>query len=389
MLASLREYDTSGELAATWTRPVPVALYLTPENADVHVFQDHIDATGDRQRKLHEPHARHAWELVPGTYLFVIRGSAEHEEVRYPLRVAPGTERLGIALRLPTVHEVPDGMVYMPPGDYFLGHGQGPRQERERTGMYATRAVHQRTAPGLFIARYETTLTQWMQFLDSLPADERARYLPDASDDDMAVRLTTTGDGYRLHYQPSPSEEQQLLTDFTGTRRELIRYPARESPAVYNWHKFPVTGISPVEIQVYLSWLDSTGQVPGARLCTEAEWLHAARGADTRRFPHGNTLNPEDANFDDTYGRTTGAYGFDEVGSHPASMSPYGVHDMSGNAREVTHSLDEAHGFMTRSGSYLRGDITNVIINRDPTARTQKRADMGFRVCADVPGHLR
>jgi iron(II)-dependent oxidoreductase len=93
--------------------------------------------------------------------------------------------------------------------------------------------------------------------------------------------------------------------------------------------KFPVLGVNWDAATAYCNWLSiKTGKK--YRLPTEAEWEKAARGTDQRRFPWGNTISYEHANY-------AGAQKFDtgkEVGSYPKGVSPYGAMDMGGNVME-------------------------------------------------------
>ena len=133
----------------------------------------------------------------------------------------------------------------------------------------------------------------------------------------------------------------------------------------------------------YVAWLAATGRVPHARLCDELEWERAARGADGRRFPHGDRLLPDDADIDETYDRDH--QGPDEVGAHPASNSPFGVTDMAGNALEWVMSGSEV---TLRGGDWTAGPATAFTMNETATQRDRHEVYQGIRLCADPPASV-
>jgi formylglycine-generating enzyme required for sulfatase activity len=141
-----------------------------------------------------------------------------------------------------------------------------------------------------------------------------------------------------------------------------------------------VSGVSADDAAAYAAWLDRSGRLPGARLCGEAEWERAAAGADGRRYPHGDVLDPDEANFLATYGE--GSAGPDEVGSHPASESPFGVQDMVGNVFEFTRLAPGSPVHVARGGAFAYDALTTQIANRVVAEPGFLGLYVGFRVCA-------
>ena len=165
---------------------------------------------------------------------------------------------------------------------------------------------------------------------------------------------------------------------------EPLRIPGRPP---LRWESLPVAYRTDAEVQDYLAWLQETGRVVGARLCREREWERAARGADERRYPHGDVLRPGDGNIDETFGRDPRAMGPAEVGAYPLVRSPFGVDDLLGNSWEPTLSEDGER--ILRGGCFFQDRQVARSANREPAAGLGRSVYVGLRVCAATPAELR
>ena len=390
-LAVLRErlavYDPG--LAARWQRPGRVVVETWPAGlaAELHEYQPDAEGGLTLAPRGPLPAAPATAHLRPGSYLVVVPAQGQHPEVRHPFWLAPGRnldpDPVVLRIAVPAAREVPADMVYVSEGWYWSGFGGDEIREPIRAWQLST-PPHQRRTGGFFIARHETTYAQWIEFVRALPPGERAARMPLAELDGTQVALLDSGGELVFRYRVESSQEP-----YTARVGERVRYRQRGHRVQQDWLRFPVTGVSGDDIDAYARWLSDRGVVPGARMCREDEWERAARGADLRVFPHGDRLDPDDANIDLTYGRKSGAYGLDEVGSHPRSQSPFGLDDMMGNAREMTRSILEVNKLAQRSGSFFHARPTNLIVNREVQLATQRNPFVGFRICAEPPPHLR
>ncbi|MGB8981253.1 MAG: SUMF1/EgtB/PvdO family nonheme iron enzyme, partial [Anaerolineales bacterium] len=66
----------------------------------------------------------------------------------------------------------------------------------------------------------------------------------------------------------------------------------------------------------------------GAALPSEAQWEKAARGTDGRTYPWGEGISCNLAVYEGC------SRDVEHIGDHPNGISPFGIHDMSGNVWE-------------------------------------------------------
>ena len=378
VFARLQLYDTEGSRISKLTEPAVLDIAVEPADTEIEIGRYVLD----KKQKYHlaDIHRLGATPLMgqtlpPASYLLTFRKSG-HEEVRYPILVSHG-ERLKIDFRVPKSGSIPAGYVYIPPGRFLFGSAA---DEIIRAGTLSTVPLHTVQTQGYLISRTEVTFGDFLHFAHTASKEERSK-LPILSNEKNSVFLRESiPEQWALRVQHA-SEITETAQDGTWL------YKNRKTHSQADWKKLPLGGINAYDAQIFIDWLSSAGKLYGARFCTEHEWERAARGADSRDFPHGNRLDPHEANFDETYGQDGKSAGPDMVGTYPDSMSPFGIMDMSGNVFEWTHSSLSKGQILVRSGAFWQPKFTANIANRSAMDSSFRDSMLGLRICISAPSN--
>lgn len=347
LIMRLANYDRDGKRRAEWAAPGrlvvrgPAGVPITLEDGQLGIGSADV-------------------ELVPGSYVLTFGN-----ELRATALVSRG-KTTELVVEPPP--RVPAGFVYIPPGSFLYGTSA---DEALRTDFFDTAPLHERRTGAYAIARYEVTIADWLAYAEATP-DAPVPNIPASASG--AIVIERDGAKWKFAFQPQSKR-------YAAAWGEPIEYTGRTKQVTQDWRKLPVTGISAKHAEAYAAWLDRTGKVPGARLCNELEWVRAARGSDGRGFPTGDRIDLAEANFDTTH--TRDLMGLDEIGSHPESQSPYGLHDTVGNAFEWTVG-ERAGEYVGRGGSFYHDRKTANLANRYVLTGDAKDTSLGVRLCASV-----
>jgi toxoflavin biosynthesis protein ToxD len=196
---------------------------------------------------------------------------------------------------------------------------------------------------------------------------------------------------YEIAKYPVTNEEYHTFTSDMAYRlpRDWTGFTYRDDT-----ENHPVVGVSKVDAEAYIGWLNQkTGM--DFRLPTEAEWERAARGADGRIFPWGNTFDPWRCNTAESVKKGTTPVGF----YSPGGDSPSGTVDMVGNVWEWTQSLflpypfklgnrmDEAKArgrYVVRGGAWYYSRKLARCAAREGIVTDYLSSSIGFRLARSI-----
>jgi formylglycine-generating enzyme required for sulfatase activity len=357
--------DDDGSRRARLSAPAHLRVTTSPPGANVSLHRVRVEGGRRVEDSGRAIGLDSRLELEPGSY--VLDASARGlYPTRLPVRLVRADDQ-SVVIRMPSATEVPAGFVYVPEGVSLLG---APEVETVRQ-VTSAQPEHAVPVDGFFIAEHEVTFSEYIEFLTTLPPQERETRRPHSK----SVDLMFAPDG-------SP---MLTLERASAQRGEPLCRPKRSVRRCQDWLRMPIGAISWEDGVAYEAWL-AAARVPGARLCTEREWERAARGADGRTFPWGDDLRPGDTNFEATYAFDGEQSGEDEVGSFPVDRSPFGVFDLAGNNTEwVLDTLDASRAafHVMRGGAWLADEFGTHSASRITNGRHPDY--VGLRSCASIP----
>jgi sulfatase modifying factor 1 len=219
----------------------------------------------------------------------------------------------------------PQGMVWIPGGEFYMGDEEIPDAEE----------VHLVYMDGFWMDKYEVINEQYAVFVSKTGYVTDAEKQPDPKDFPK-VPLKGLKPFSIVFKTPAPGEYdlERHLGWWDIRYGACWKHPEGPSSSTKGRENHPVVHISYNDAAAYCQWA-------GKRLPTEAEWEFAARGGlNRKKFPWGDELKPDgkwmanvwQGNFPLENSKEDGFEGTAPVGSFPANG--YGLHDMAGNAWE-------------------------------------------------------
>jgi sulfatase modifying factor 1 len=235
----------------------------------------------------------------------------------------------------PAPAEAPEGMVWIPGGEYSMGAAD-PREMNHGgpDAMDDARPIHRVYVDGFWMDKVEVTNEEYARFVKATGYKTVAERTPRAEDFPGAPpeNLVAGSVVFTPTSQPVPlNDHYQWFAYIKGAN---WRHPTSPASSIKGSEKYPVVQIAYEDAETYAKWA-------GKRLPTEAEWEFAARGGLTGKiYIWGDELNPNGKWMANSYQgqfpikevSEDGAEGITKVAKYPANG--YGLYDMAGNVWE-------------------------------------------------------
>ncbi|HET6203394.1 MAG TPA: protein kinase [Planctomycetota bacterium] len=262
-----------------------------------------------------------SFRAPPGSYLFLLRMEG-YDDLRLPLLHAVD-EKSEVRVQMLPEGTTPPGFVWIPPGRFVVGGDPEAPRSTER-GV--------RELGGFWIARTETTVGEYLEFLNDPAVLSTIEKTLDPGAGIRIPRISTFRDAWRR-----------------GDRSVECSLDPR----------WPVFGVGWEDAVAFGQWRTEKARARGERwsyeLPTEEEWEKAARGVDGRKFPWGDAFD---------WDSVMGGLSRPEV-TRPEPVarfirgeSPWGLEDMAGGAMEWCAGwVREGEVHPQRGGAWAEGSI--------------------------------
>ncbi|MBI4613426.1 MAG: SUMF1/EgtB/PvdO family nonheme iron enzyme, partial [Planctomycetes bacterium] len=269
------------------------------------------------------------FDLTTGGYLVLAQAQGTLE-VRLPVWLERGfEENRDVTIPLPS--EAPAGFVFVPPGWAKLG------EEGKRTWI----------DHGFFIAKAELTWREYEEFL---------------------VAQGTARSKYEPHYWTA------------GNVQEVVPASARKSD-------HPVFGVSHDDLVAYCLWRSARNPAWEFSLPSSEEWEWAARGADGRTYPWGDSFDRARVNLQGDRTEFSLDTLTERAGSHPEGRSVFDSLQMADNLKEWTDTNRGGTSFELRGGCWGSPDPEARCWFSVASASDNRIANIGGRVVAVAGTH--
>jgi formylglycine-generating enzyme required for sulfatase activity len=225
--------------------------------------------------------------------------------------------------RTPAPGPAPDGMVWIPGGEFWMGCAD--------CGMPDALPVHLVSVPGFWMDATPVTNAEFNAFVTATKYVTVAERRPDPKDF-PGVPPDKLVPGSVVFTPPAhPVSLEDFSKWWSYVPGADWRHPEGPASNLKGLERHPVVHVAWEDAAAYAAWAKK-------RLPTEAEFEFAARGGlDRNIYPWGNELKPQarvpaniwEGHFPDANSRADGYFKTSPVTAFPAN--PYGVYDAGGN----------------------------------------------------------
>jgi formylglycine-generating enzyme len=244
-----------------------------------------------------------------------------------------------VASTTPAPTQAPEGMVWIPGGEYSMGAADPTGMDMNEVGMQATtdsRPIHRVYVDGFWMDKTDVTNAQFAAFVKATGYVTVAERKPRAEDFPGAPPENLVAGSVVF----SPPDHPVPLTDhfqwWAYLKGANWQHPLGAASDIKGKERYPVVQIAYEDAEAYAKWA-------GKRLPTEAEWEFAARGGlSGKPYAWGDDFRPDGKWMANTHQGVfpvkdtgeDGHAGLAAVAQYPPNG--YGLYDMSGNVWQWT-----------------------------------------------------